>query len=145
VANDVQQRKNEADQLDDMIDVDKVRADILPFLGTTLDVTIDDFEPTEFRRSLIENAFLYYQFKATRTGYRVRGQISGFDVEVINFWKISEANAELISGASPPDLNSANLFEIPSGSAASGIFFTDLPPGTVSGTGTPVPGDPFPE
>jgi len=150
VANDVQQRKNEVDQLDDMIDIDEIRADVLKHLGTTLDIELDDFEPEEFQRSLVGNAVLFYQRKGTRTGYRVRGQISGFDVEVINFWKITNDNAEKIavSGFPVTDVDDEpNLFEFPSGSGTiSGIWFTDLPPGTVSGTAPdPVPGNPFPE
>lgn len=141
VANTVSLRKQEADQLDTMIDVDKVRSDVLPFLGSTLDVEIDNFEPTEFQRSLVGNAFLTYQFKATATGYKVRGKISGYDVVIVNFWQIPTPFAHAISGVDP---NQLHLFQFPQGSGdVSGIWFTDLPPGSVSGaSGIPlVPGD----
>jgi hypothetical protein len=130
IENSINARKKEADQLADLIDADKIREDILRHLGTTLDVYLDDFEPPEFSRSLVGNAALTFQQKATKNGYKIRGKISGYDVEIINFWKIPQATADIVSGLDP---NAIHLYQFPPGSGASGIWYTDLPPGTISG------------
>jgi len=117
--------KAEIDILDQQIDFTQVRADLLQYLGSTIDVTIDDSEPEEFQRSLVGNAIQYYQIKGTGQAYKIRGKISGFDVTVENLYKLGD---DLVS-AFPSD----DLFEVPPGS---GTYFTVSPPGTVSGTPT---------
>lgn len=123
IEDSVNRVKTEVDHLPDQIDFEKVRSDLLPYLGSTIDVTIDDSEPEEFQRSLVGNAIQYYQIKGTGQAYKIRGKISGFDVTVDNLYKLGP---DLVSA-----FDSDELFEIPPGS---NIFFTVAPPGTVSGT-----------
>lgn len=87
-AHNANEIKGEIDRLDQQVDFNKVRSDLLTHLGTTLAVTLDDYEPDEFRRSLVGNAIQYYQRKGTRDAYRIRGKISGYDVLVFNIYRI---------------------------------------------------------
>ena len=84
----VNERKKEIDDIDNQVDPNTVRDDILRFLGTTLAVEVDDYEPEEFRRSLVINSIVYYRIKGTRQAYTIRGRISGYEVEVYNIWRI---------------------------------------------------------
>ena len=122
IEDSVNRVKQEIDTIPDQVDFVKVRTDILQYLGSTIDVTIDDSEPEEFQRSLVGNAIQFYRIKGTLNSYKIRGKISGFDVTVENLYKIA------------PDLvqffNSDDLFEFPPGS---GNNFTVLAPGSVSG------------
>lgn len=117
--------KAEIDILDQQIDFTQVRTDLLAYLGSTIDVTIDDSEPEEFQRSLVGNAIQYYRIKGTGQAYKIRGKISGFDVTVNNLFKIAP---EYVSSFSSDD-----IYEVPPNS---GNYFTVLPPGSVSGTAT---------
>lgn len=125
IEDSVDRVKSQIDVLDQQIDFTQVRSDLLQYLGSTIDVTIDDSEPEEFQRSLVGNAIQYYQIKGTGQAYQIRGKISGFNVTVDNLYKIAD---DLVS-AFPSD----ELFEVPPGS---GTYFTILPPGSVSGTPT---------
>jgi len=118
----VNRSKQQIDNIPDQVDFDRVRKDILAFLGSTIDVVIDDSEPEEFQRSLVGNAIQFYRIKGTLASYRIRGKISGFDVTVDNLYKLAP---DLV-----PFFDIDNLFEVPPGS---GTFFTILPPGSVSG------------
>lgn len=82
--------KNEVDLLPDQVDFNKVRSDLLRYLGSTIAVTIDDYEPDEFKRSLVGNAVRLYRIKGTEDSYRIRGKISGYDVDVFNIFRINE-------------------------------------------------------
>ena len=105
-----------------LVDPNAIRDDILRYLGRNYGQEIDDAEPIEFARSLVNNAILLYQIKGTRDSYRVRGKISGFDVTVYNLYKFDPVYA--------PYLSVEDIFEIPSGS---GRLYTDVAPGSVSG------------
>jgi hypothetical protein len=85
----VNDRKKEIDNIEYQVDPNTVRDDILRFLGTTLAVEVDDYEPEEFRRSLVNNSIIYYRIKGTRQSYTIRGRISGYEVEVFNIWRIT--------------------------------------------------------
>lgn len=119
--------KSSIDDIPDQIDVDRVRQDLLGYLGTTIDVVLDDVEPLEFQRSLVGSAVQFYRIKGTANSYRIRGKISGFDVEVKNMYRIIPAYVPLF--------DPQNVFDIPAGSSN---FYTDLPPGSVSGTPTEI-------
>lgn len=112
------QVKNVSEQVDPLA----VREDILRHLGTTIDVEVDDAEPQEFRRSLVNNAVLFYRIKGTKESYRLRGKISGFDVDVLNIYHIDPSYV--------PYLDPNLISEIPTGS---GEFYTQVEPGSVSG------------
>ena len=101
--------KKDIDRLDDQMDFNKVRSDLLQYLGSTFAVELDDYEPDEFRRSLVGNAILFYQRKGTEEAFRIRGKISGYDVEIFNIYKIEPDNLykyildyELASGDGTP-------------------------------------------
>lgn len=111
----------------DQVDVDRVRYDLLRYLGTTISVTIDDVEPVDFQRSLVGSAVQFFRIKGTAQSYKIRGKISGFDVDVYNMYRILPAYVPLF----PVE----NVFELP---AYSGVYYTDLPPGSVSGTPTEI-------
>lgn len=122
IEDSVNRVKQEIDTVPDQIDFVQVRSDILQYLGSTIDVVIDNSEPEEFQRSLVGNAIQFYRIKGTLDSYKIRGKISGFDVTVENLFKI---NPDLV-----PYFESDDLFEFPPGS---GTNFTVLPPGSVSG------------
>ena len=84
------------DDLDKQINPDEVRSDILRYLGSTIAVELDDYEPEEFRRSLVSNAIQYYRIKGTRNSYKIRGKISGYDVDVTNIYRLNK-DRELIN------------------------------------------------
>jgi hypothetical protein len=115
------------DIIHEQVDFDKVRVDLLPFLGSTIDITVDDSEPEDFQRSLVGNAIQYYQIKGTAQAFQIRGKISGFNVVVDNLYKLAP---DLVS-AFPTD----DLFEIP---AESNVYYTVLSPGSLSGTPTEI-------
>lgn len=115
------------DAVPDQVDVDKVRQDILKSLGTTIGINVDDSEPVGFQRSLVGQAVQFYRIKGTDTAYKIRGKISGFGVEMINLYALAPIWV--------PYFSIDNLFELPAGS---GNFYTDSPPGSVSGTPTEI-------
>lgn len=123
IKDSVNRVKTAIDEIPDQIDFDQVREDLIVYLGRTYGVEIDDAEPADFRRSLVGGAILFYRIKGTLESYKIRGKISGFDVDVFQLYKLAPMYVPLI----PSD----DLFNIPAGSDN---FFTDLPPGTVSGT-----------
>lgn len=88
IKNSVNSAKQLIDNLDNQLDPNTVRSDILSYLGQTINAHIDNYEPREFQRSLVANAIQFYRIKGTRDAYRVRGKISGYDVEVINIYRI---------------------------------------------------------
>lgn len=122
IEDSVNRVKRQVDTIPDQIDFDRIRSDLLKYLGTTIDVVIDDSEPEEFQRSLVGNAVQFYQLKGTRASYEIRGKISGFDVTINNLYRLAD---DLVTYFDDDD-----LFEIP---PTSGDFFTVLPPGSVSG------------
>lgn len=119
IEDSVNRSKQNIDVISDQVDFDRVRNDLLPRLGSTIDVTIDSSEPVEFQRSLVGNAILFYRIKGTLASYEIRGKISGFDVTVDNLYKIA------------PDLVSffpeEELFQIPPGGDT---FYTSIDPGS---------------
>lgn len=123
IQDSVNRVKNQMDLVSDQVDFNKIRSDLLVYLGRTIGVEIDDSEPDEFQRSLVGSAVQFYRIKGTDQAYRIRGKISGFDVDVQNMY--------LISPAYVPFFDDTDIFELPPNS---GKFFTDIPPGTVSGT-----------
>lgn len=110
------------DMLDEQVDPDKIRADLIKYLGSTIGVVIDSVEPESFQRSLVGQAVQFYRIKGTADSFRVRGKISGFDVQVENLYKIDPSYI--------PFFAVENLFELP---VNSGTWYTDLPPGIVVG------------
>lgn len=122
IRDSVNRTKTAIDQLPDQVDFDRIRDDLIVHLGRTIGVEIDDAEPAEYRRALVANAVLFYRIKGTVQSYKVRGKISGFDIDVFNMFRIDPS---LIPLFDPED-----IFEIPFGS---GIWYTDQPPGAVSG------------
>ena len=127
IKDSVNRVKGAVDSIPDQIDFDKVRDDLVVYLGRTIGVEIDDVEPADFRRSLVGGAVLFYRIKGTNESYRIRGKISGFDVTVLQLYKLNPIYVPLI----PTD----NLFNIPTGSQD---YYTDLDPGSVAGTPTEV-------
>lgn len=119
IEDSVNRVKQQIDTIPDQIDFDRIRSDLLKYLGTTIDVVIDDSEPEEFQRSLVGNAVQFYQIKGTRASYAIRGKISGFDVTINNLYRLAD---DLVIYFKDDD-----LFEIP---PTSGDFFTVLAPGT---------------
>jgi len=81
-------KKIEIDKIPDQVDTNKVRSDILSWLGSTIAVDLDDYEPEDFRKSLVSNAIMFYRIKGTKDSFKIRGKISGYEVEVINIWRI---------------------------------------------------------
>jgi phage tail-like protein len=122
IEDSVNRVKQQVDTIPDQIDFDRIRSDLLKYLGTTIDVVIDDSEPEEFQRSLVGNAVQFYRIKGTRQSYEIRGKISGFDVTINNLYRLAD---DLVTYFEDDD-----LFEVP---PTSGNFFTVLPPGSVSG------------
>ena len=93
--------KESIDGLDDQIDPQTVRSDILRFLGSTIAVELDDYEPQEYQRSLVANAVQFYRIKGTKDSYRIRGKISGYDVQVTNIYRIDpDMPLDTVEGAS---------------------------------------------
>jgi hypothetical protein len=92
IENEVNTRKQEIDNLPDQVDFNRVRSDLLQYLGSTISVTLDDYEPEEFKRSLVGNAIQFYQKKGTDEAYRIRGKISGYDVDFFNIYRIQESS-----------------------------------------------------
>jgi len=127
IRDSVNRTKTEIDQISDQVDFDKVRDDLIVHLGRTIGVEIDDAEPAEFRRALVANAVLFYRIKGTVQSYKIRGKISGFDIDVFNMFRIDPS---LLPFFDPED-----IFEIPFGS---GIWYTDRAPGEVPGTPTEI-------
>ncbi len=122
IEDSVNRVKQQIDEVPDQVDFDRIRSDLLSFLGSTIDVTIDSSEPEEFQRSLVGNAIQFYEIKGTLNSYKIRGKISGFDVTIDNLYKI---NPDLV-----PFFADDDIFNVP---ADSENFFTVLPPGSVSG------------
>ena len=119
----VNQRKKEIDDMEDLVDPNRVRQDILRNLGSTIDLVIDEAEPEDFARTLVNSAVTYYRLKGTRDAYRIRGKISGFDVEVINLYRFDPIYL--------PFLDPDNVFE-----PEPGLLLTSTPPGGVPGIPT---------
>jgi len=88
--NKANEKKFEIDAMEDQIDPDLIKSDILKFLGSTIAVNIDEYEPDSFRRSLVSNAVPLYRIKGTEDSFRIRGKISGYDVDVVNIWHINK-------------------------------------------------------
>lgn len=126
-ADSVNRTKTKIDALPEQVDFDQIRQDLIVYLGRTIGVEIDDSEPEEFQRSLVGAAVQFYRIKGTDDSYRIRGKISGFDVDVFNLFRIDASYVPLFD---PVD-----VFEIPTGS---GVFYTDQEPGSVSGTPTEI-------
>jgi hypothetical protein len=92
IAKDIfNKKKIEIDKLDEQMDVNKIRTDILRYLGSTIAVDLDDYEPDDFRKSLVSNAVMFYRIKGTSESYKIRGKISGYEVDVINIWRIDQS------------------------------------------------------
>jgi phage tail-like protein len=89
--NKANEKKFEIEAMEDQIDPNRVRADLLKFLGSTIAVNIDEYEPDSFRRSLVSNAVPLYRIKGTEDSFRIRGKISGYDVDVVNIWHINKS------------------------------------------------------
>lgn len=81
-------KKLEIDKISDQVDTNKIRSDILYYLGKTIAVELDDYEPEDFRKSLVSNAVLLYRIKGTSDSFKIRGKISGYDVDVVNIYRI---------------------------------------------------------
>lgn len=127
VKDSVNRIKTPIDLIDDQIDFDRVQQNLLVELGRTIAVELDDIEPIEFQRSLVGSAVQFYRIKGTLSSYKIRGKISGFDVDVFNLFKIAPYLVPLFQVD--------NVYELPTGS---NTWYTDLPPGSVSGTPTEV-------
>jgi len=125
ISNSVNEIKQKILGVEDLVDPLMVREDILRHLGTTIDTVVDEAEPKEFARSLVNNAVLFYRIKGTEDSYRLRGKISGYDVDVSNLYHIYPMYV--------PFLDPDDVIEIPPGS---GEFFTAIEPGGVSGIPT---------
>jgi Phage tail protein (Tail_P2_I) len=109
--------------MDTLLDPLNVREDILRDLGSTIDIVIDDAEPKEYARSLVNNAVVYYQIKGTEKSYKIRGKISGFDVTVNNLYRFDY-------GLYGSILNPDDIYELPAGSNQ---FYTTVKPGAQPG------------
>ena len=132
IQNSVNDQKINVDSMIDLIDPDRVRKDILLHLGAMIGATLDDNEGEEFQRTLVRDAVQYYQIKGNDKSFKIRGRISGFDVDVIKIWKIDPMWLS--------DIPSDNILEYPPGSGSvSGIWYTDLHPESVSGVSGTVP------
>lgn len=81
-------KKLEIDKISDQVDTNKIRSDILYYLGRTIGVELDNYEPEDFKKSLVNNAVLLYRIKGTDDSFRIRGKISGYDVDVVNIYRI---------------------------------------------------------
>lgn len=114
-------RKREVDEMVHLVDPNLVSIAILKYLGSTIDLTVDEAEPEDFARTLVNNAVIYYRLKGTRQAYNIRGKISGFEVEIINLYHFDYASYYSF-------LNPDNVYE-----PISGLFLTDTEPGSVSG------------
>lgn len=119
IEDSVNRVKQAIDDVPDQMDVDNVRSDLLPFLGSTINVTIDDSEPVDFQRSLVGNAIQFYRIKGTLASYEIRGKISGFEVTINNLYRLSP---DLIMFFPPEE-----LFEVPPNSD---VYYTQIAPGT---------------
>lgn len=120
--------KESIDKVHEQIDFNLVRQDLIKHLGTTYGTTVDDSEPLDFQRSLVGNAIPLARIKGTRKAYDIRGKISGFNVNVKKLYNVNDYNRMILNSFNPE-----SVFELPPGS---GDFYTDLAPGTVSGTYT---------
>lgn len=125
VKDQVTSKKKEIDDMIDLVDPNKVRADILRHLGSTIDLVIDEAEPEDFARTLVNNAVIYYRLKGTRQAYKIRGKISGFDVDVINLYRFDRY------GPYFPYLNPDSVYN-----PEPDLWLTDIAPGSVSGIPT---------
>lgn len=125
IKDSVNRIRSDIDKVPDQMDVDAVRSDVLQYLGSTIDVVIDDSEPVEFQRSLVNSAVQFYRIKGTEKSYQIRGKISGYDVEVFNLWHIHSSYI--------PFFEDEVKFEIPIGS---GEYYVTVPPGSRPGTPT---------
>lgn len=112
----INQKREQIDGMDDLVDPLRMRSDILKHLASTLATEIDDSEPVAFSRSLVNNAIRLYQIKGTSDSYRIRGKISGFDVSVFNLYKYADAYDDFI------DPDNKYVFD--------GKKYTDLAPGS---------------
>lgn len=124
IQNSVNTRKEEIDDMQTLVDIDRVRVDILSKLGAMIGIELDENEGEEFKRTLVRDAVQYYQVKGNDKSFQIRGKISGFDVEVVKIWHIDDTYL--------PYIPEGNRYEYPPGSGSvSGVWYTDLSPAEV--------------
>lgn len=86
-------------------------------LGADYGITVDQYDPEQFQRSSVRNAWQWLAVKGTDLGYDIVAKIAGYRVVAHPLYRISAGWASELS----PD----HVFEIPFGS---GIYYTDLTP-----------------
>lgn len=128
VSDVMNKRSREVETMETFMSPLECPSGLIPYLADAIAVGVDDYEPEEFQRSITNNAVQYYEIKGTRQAYRIRGLMSGFDVEVTWLWMVDDWIADTIQGD--------NKFESPPGS---GHFVSRLSPSEVSGVSGSVP------
>lgn len=132
IQNSTNTRKQEIDNLMDLVNVDAIRSDLIKNLGEMIGIGLDENEGIEFQRTLVRDAVQYYQVKGNEKSFKIRGKISGFDVEVFKIWKVAAYYL--------PYLPAEHILEYPPGSGSvSGIWYTDISPQSVSGVSAEIP------
>jgi len=86
-------------------------------LGADYGITVDQYDPEQFQRSSVRNAWQWLAVKGTDLGYDIVAKIAGYRVTALPLYRISAGWVASL----PPD----RVFEIPIGS---GIYYTDLDP-----------------
>lgn len=121
-------RKNEIDKMATFMSPLECPSGLIPYLAEAIDVGVDAYEPIEFQRTITNNAVQYYTLKGTKEAYKIRGLMSGFEVEVVNLWHVEPYISDMLA--------LDEKLEIPPGS---GFWLSKLDPTHVSGVSGTIP------
>lgn len=108
---------DKASKFPDLADPDNIPIELLPFLAETYSIELEQILSNRAQRGFVRNAVQWMALKGTEQGYKIRGNVSGFDVQVAPLYRLSSSVPSLVGiGAE---------FEIPPGS---GKLYTNIAP-----------------
>lgn len=119
------QKYSEIDNMKTMMSPLDMVSGMIPYLADTIGVGINDYEPESFKRSMVNNAVSYYKIKGTNESFRIRGLMSGYEVELQQMW--------LVDPIYIPMIPMENLKHI------GDQYYSDLGPTEVSGVSGSIP------
>ncbi len=91
---------------------------VMGFLARDYGFDSDENDPEDRQRAAIAHVHHYFGCKAAQESYRIRGEISLFNVEVMSLWRLCDA---ILAASLPSD----HVYEY------GGVFYTDLEPRSI--------------
>lgn len=94
--NSLDARHAEIDDMSTFLSPLEMPSGLIPYLADSIAVGVNDYEPESFQRSIVNNAVSYYKIKGTKNAFRIRGLMSGYEVDVIKMWLVTPEIANMI-------------------------------------------------